>query len=420
MLPGAPVSITVSPTTIPVRVLPSWVKVQSFMASGILGRAGKQALELLHRDIRVGLFVAARDACGKVVADCRGRGNIGCMPYRIFYYFLALCFVAVMSVAFAVDASLSEIFDPTTVSSTMIAWCMIPLGGLGLHLTVRMMRRNYRRPVGVLLRVTSRNRWWLVRSTLLFAVMIPASRAFMGIKDAIPRLVPFYADPLFARVDAAIFGQDPWRMTHAIIPDVGTLLIDRIYLAWFSVLFVLLTWFCFSTDQRFQLRGVLAMFFSWFLLGNVLAIAAASVGPIFYADYYGDDRFLPLLSTLEASPFQVKALVAAEWMRASNFSGAAVSAMPSMHVAVSWLAVLAMADKFGLRWPTWPAIAFFWSILVGSVHLGWHYAIDGFVSVLGVSIIWFLLGKVIPVAAPSRSDDGTPFLHRPNEKSLKS
>jgi hypothetical protein len=34
-------------------------------------------------------------------------------------------------------------------------------------------------------------------------------------------------------------------------------------------------------------------------------------------------------------------------------------------------------------------------ILVGSVHLGWHYAIDGYAAIVGTLVIWCGVGKMI-------------------------
>jgi hypothetical protein len=67
-----------------------------------------------------------------------------------------------------------------------------------------------------------------------------------------------------------------------------------------------------------------------------------------------------------------------------------ISAMPSLHVAIAALNAIVLykfskaAGVFGLLYLA--------VILVGSVHLGWHYAIDGYLSILAVAVIWWATG----------------------------
>ena len=34
-------------------------------------------------------------------------------------------------------------------------------------------------------------------------------------------------------------------------------------------------------------------------------------------------------------------------------------------------------------------------MMIGSVHLGWHYALDGYVAIVGVWVIWWSVGRVL-------------------------
>jgi hypothetical protein len=34
-------------------------------------------------------------------------------------------------------------------------------------------------------------------------------------------------------------------------------------------------------------------------------------------------------------------------------------------------------------------------IFIGSIHLGWHYAIDGYASALATAAIWIAVGRLL-------------------------
>jgi hypothetical protein len=75
-----------------------------------------------------------------------------------------------------------------------------------------------------------------------------------------------------------------------------------------------------------------------------------------------------------------------------NMPFVGISAMPSVHVAVAVLFAL-----LGWRissWLGWIFSLYAGVILIGSVHLGWHYAVDGYLSIAGALAIWAVVGML--------------------------
>jgi hypothetical protein len=70
--------------------------------------------------------------------------------------------------------------------------------------------------------------------------------------------------------------------------------------------------------------------------------------------------------------------------------GSGISAFPSLHLAITTLIVLA---AFQLRaWLGWVMAAYLCVIMAGSVHLGWHYAIDGYFAIAATFVLWKAVG----------------------------
>jgi membrane-associated phospholipid phosphatase len=136
------------------------------------------------------------------------------------------------------------------------------------------------------------------------------------------------------------------------------------------------------------------------LLGNLTAILISSVGPCFYAHIVpGPDPYAGLMQYLSSADRQIPVLALqvqhALWSDHAHGIGStalSISAMPSMHVGSATLLAL-----FGWRLSRTVGFAltiFAVLIMLGSVHLGWHYAIDGYVAALGAALIWFTTGRL--------------------------
>ncbi|TIQ51778.1 phosphatase PAP2 family protein [Mesorhizobium sp.] len=223
---------------------------------------------------------------------------------------------------------------------------------------------------------------------------------FTSIKGGISKVQPFYADTALAAIDRTIHGGvDAWRFFHPVL-GFGplTFSLNVLYNLWFAAVFIVLFCVVFSTrNERLRSQFLVTFVLTWVLLGNVLAAVFASVGPAFLAIFYSDATFSPLMDYLRttSATYPVSALNTQSYLLASSGLdgprlGSGISAFPSIHVAAATLNAIYLW-RFGgvLRWGS---IAFLAAIQLGSVHLAWHYAVDGYASMLITLIIWILAG----------------------------
>ncbi|UCD28174.1 MAG: phosphatase PAP2 family protein [Planctomycetota bacterium] len=238
----------------------------------------------------------------------------------------------------------------------------------------------------------------------VFLFMPVFMSAFTSFKTMIPIINPFSWDATFARWDAVVHGgTQPWQLLHPVIGHpLLTTAINFFYNLWFFVMFMILFWQTFSLrDARLRMQFFLTFILSWVLLGTVGAIVFSSAGPCFYDRVVaGEDIFQPLVAYLSAAQQSVPvwALNAQEmlWDAYANSKVGRVngiSAMPSMHMSMAFLFALV-----GWRTHRAPGVAltvFAVLIMIGCVHLGWHYAIDGYAAIVCTWPIWWAVGRLL-------------------------
>lgn len=218
---------------------------------------------------------------------------------------------------------------------------------------------------------------------------------FTSMKAMLPHISSFTWDVLLADLDAAIHGGDPWML----LPHHQdfTRMLQFLYLpVWVSALAFVSFHVCTFADGRTRARYLKTFFFCWIFLGNVMALAFMSAGPVYFEQVTGDARFRELLDYLDFSrdmPFSnlaVADFLWASYLQGEAGKGSGISAFPSLHLAMATLWTVTF-------WKSRPRLGYVFLgytvlIQVGSVHLGWHYAIDGYVSIAATLAAWWLFG----------------------------
>lgn len=233
---------------------------------------------------------------------------------------------------------------------------------------------------------------------LAVSVFLPA---FSALKSQVGRVYPYDWDQAFIDLDYAIHGTDPWRLLQPLIGyPVVTFAIAMAYQVWILLLYIMLPLLCvWISCRKLATQVLLTYLISWIVIGAILANIFASVGPCFVEPFFGDDRFRPLMSYLQSVDRQYPLMFLdvqeslMEW-KLNNESelGRGISAMPSMHVSIALIFFL--ATRRLSNWLGWLMGAFFVIILIGSVHTGYHYAVDGYAAIIFTLLIWYVSGIV--------------------------
>ncbi|MGH6891805.1 MAG: phosphatase PAP2 family protein [Dongiaceae bacterium] len=258
---------------------------------------------------------------------------------------------------------------------------------------------------------------FLRRERLLLALPIMAvwpitASAFSYLKSVMQLIQPFHLDAALYQWDHILhFGIDPWRLLQPLLGHTWiTYAINLGYAMWFFVLQATLVLQSAAIgDRRRRLQFLLTMALAWALIGNLAATLMSSAGPCYFALVAGGPNpYAPLMAYLRDVadnlsvgafgyelhiPFGAGALQGLLWESYVNGDygmAMGISAAPSLHIASSWI-IARLTWSMG-RKAAICGSAFLAFIFVGSIHLGWHYAVDGYLAVAGAWALWRLVG----------------------------
>ena len=224
---------------------------------------------------------------------------------------------------------------------------------------------------------------------LVFALLLSVVAVW---KASIPLLSPWHWDPAFMAADRWLHGGVlPQDWTARWFGPTATRFLDRMYYLWFRLLALFIVWQSFRAPSPSRIRALLSLGLAYTLLGNLGAVLLSSGGPVYYdrlvgtpSPYARHAAYLEAIRGLHAKRIQRSIW---SWLQTNQYIPfGSISAMPSMHVAVATVMALAAWERN--RYLGIAAWLYVLVILVGSVHLNWHYAIDGYAAILGTCLIW--------------------------------
>jgi len=251
----------------------------------------------------------------------------------------------------------------------------------------------------------------IVLAAVTLLLMVALFSVFALWKASIPLISPWHWDPTLIGIERAFHGGVlPQELTRKWFGPGATVFLDRLYYLWFRLLALFIVWQSFRAPSQSRTRTLLAVALVYTLLGNLAALLLSSGGPVYYSRLVGwPDPYAEQAAYLSAIPglraTQVQDAIW-RWLITDTYVPfGSISAMPSMHVAA--VAVIALACWDYHRLLGVAAWIYVILILVGSVHLNWHYAIDGYAAILGTLAVWWLSGLLVRRFRPGERPEAT-------------
>lgn len=244
---------------------------------------------------------------------------------------------------------------------------------------------------------------------MAMCIMVAMMIAFAQLKNLIPIINPYSWDEYFMHLDRTLhFGVQPYRIAHAILGwDIAITLISGMYNFWLFMMYFVLLGACFMrSDNSFRMQFLVAFLLTWALGGNLFATIFSSAGPAYYALLGLGDNYADLMTILRnhAATGGITVVHTQDLLWALYTSKAplnAISAFPSMHVASSVLMAIFLCHLSRLLGLL--ASIFALGIMIGSVLLAWHYAVDGYAGALIAVASWYAAGWLVRLAYGERS-----------------
>ena len=321
-------------------------------------------------------------------------------------------FFAITFAYFAVAMISATVYPPTKSGAYTQALIGVALSSVPIALLVMCAREFFvmvrtERPASPMRRLAQRMAAVLkdpvrmAASLPMYLAFIPFMFSFTLLKVQITAVMPFSWDVTFDQWDQALhFGYRPWELLQPVLGSgLATFLINFNYNAWFIVMNLFLLHFIFyAPPGEKRTHFYLTFMVMWMIGGSLLATVFSSAGPCYFDRIgLGAEAYEPLMTKLRAinETFPIWALDTQEKLWGLRQSGSflgGISAMPSMHNASALLFVL-VAWSWG-GWLRKVIVAHAVLILPGSVHLGWHYAIDAYLAFALTLVVWFAMKPV--------------------------
>ena len=337
-------------------------------------------------------------------------GFLGLLRKSLSAHAFFIAIAAVYSAGFAILLQLRPDVIPTNLLVATIGF--LGLSVVFIFLCVFIMQFYHiaryvkpERPILALVKeikdfLASRSR--MANGLPMVMIMMVFMYVFANLKAAIPVLNPLSWDTYFSHLDEVLhFGTQPWVWLQPLLGYAPiTFLLNLNYNLWFLVTWMVWVNFAFiDKPSELRTRFFLSFFAVWVLVGSLLAIVFSSAGPCFYGRLgFTPDPYADLMTYLRGvnEAYTIWAIPLQDELWQGYLDNSVIvrgiSAMPSMHNGSALLFALAgyQVSRFAGHLLGAHAVLIF----IGSVHLGWHYAVDSYLAWALTLVIWFAMAPV--------------------------